>query len=224
MAGILFRGLLGGTGGGGGGSLPSPSTLLGWWKADAGVTKDGSDKVSQWADQSGNGYDFTQATGARQPTWEASVQNGLPGIRFPSGTGLVFPSGLPYVGAFLYVVKYPTATFSPSSVIQSGGTGGWYGSNGTAQWGGLPAFLGLYRRNGVTRANNETISPLNAAHYLYVAMNFSSYDMSGMVLGNWTSYDNEWSGHICEAAYWSNALSSTDYAAAESYAASRYAI
>jgi hypothetical protein len=44
----------------------SPSdldSLVLWLKADAGVTKDGSNYVSSWADQSGNGNNATQATG-----------------------------------------------------------------------------------------------------------------------------------------------------------------
>lgn len=42
-----------------------------WLKADAGITKDGSNYVSQWADQSGNGNHAVQATGIAQPLWVA---------------------------------------------------------------------------------------------------------------------------------------------------------
>lgn len=59
-----------------------PSGMLLWLKADAGVTKDGSDFVSNWADQSGNGYDAVQATGSNQPKYVANVLNGQPCIRF----------------------------------------------------------------------------------------------------------------------------------------------
>ena len=48
-----------------------PGCVL-WLRADLGVTKDGSDKVSQWDDQSGNAHHVTQATGSKQPTWLAS--------------------------------------------------------------------------------------------------------------------------------------------------------
>ncbi len=58
------------------------AALEGWWKADAGITKDGGDLVSDWADQSGNGNDLVQATGTNQPLFVADVQNSLPIIRF----------------------------------------------------------------------------------------------------------------------------------------------
>lgn len=59
-----------------------PSDISGlalWLKADAGVTYDGSNIVSSWADQSGNGFDGT-ATGS--PLRIASGLNSLPVIQF----------------------------------------------------------------------------------------------------------------------------------------------
>ena len=58
------------------------SGLKCWLKADTGITKDGSDLVSNWADQSGNSNDVAQPTATNQPLWVDSVQNGLPIIRF----------------------------------------------------------------------------------------------------------------------------------------------
>lgn len=51
-----------------------------WVRADLGVTKDGSDLVATWADQSGNGRDLTEAT--NKPLWVASLISGQPAIRF----------------------------------------------------------------------------------------------------------------------------------------------
>lgn len=66
----------------GGGSEPPATNIFAHYKADVGVTKDGSDYVSQWDDQSGNGHHLTQATGSKQPLWESSQINGYPGIHF----------------------------------------------------------------------------------------------------------------------------------------------
>ena len=63
-------------------SPDSVTGLICWLKADAGITKDGSDLVSNWADQSGNSNDVAQATGSKQPLWVDSVYNSLPTVRF----------------------------------------------------------------------------------------------------------------------------------------------
>lgn len=52
-----------------------------WLKADAGVTQ-ATARVSAWADQSGNSRSFSQGTGANQPAYISSAQNGLPAIDF----------------------------------------------------------------------------------------------------------------------------------------------
>lgn len=59
-----------------------------WLDATKGVTKDGSNLVSQWNDQSGNGNHATQGTGANQPTWTAASSgiNGNPFLAFSSAS------------------------------------------------------------------------------------------------------------------------------------------
>jgi hypothetical protein len=67
------------------GSLILPTDVLGcklWLRSDLGITKDGSDNVSEWADQSGNGNDLLQATPANQPNWVDAQLSGYPAIRF----------------------------------------------------------------------------------------------------------------------------------------------
>lgn len=54
-----------------GGFLPTQlSGLTGWYRADMGITLNGSN-VSAWADQSGNGYHITQGTGGSQPAYNS---------------------------------------------------------------------------------------------------------------------------------------------------------
>lgn len=62
------------------GAVQPPLTgLVAWYKADAGVTEAGG-AVSAQADQSGNGYDLAQGTGANQPTFLSNQLNGLPAL------------------------------------------------------------------------------------------------------------------------------------------------
>jgi hypothetical protein len=69
-------------------SPPSTNLVL-WLKADAGSYKDAGstlcadgDTCQQWNDQSGNGWNFSQATSGNRPTYKAGILNGLPVLRF----------------------------------------------------------------------------------------------------------------------------------------------
>lgn len=53
---------------------------LGWWKSDTGVTKDGSNLVSSWTDQSGKGRTLSYEGG--KPLWVSGALSGSPSIRF----------------------------------------------------------------------------------------------------------------------------------------------
>jgi hypothetical protein len=61
-----------------------------WVRSDLGITKDGSDFVSNWADQSGNGRDFAEAT--NKPLWVDSLVNGEAAVRFDGSNDLLTAS------------------------------------------------------------------------------------------------------------------------------------
>jgi len=69
-----------------------PGTILTpglWFEADVGVTVDGSNKVSTWADQSGGGWNATQTTAANRPAYVTNVINGKPVVRGFSSTAFL---------------------------------------------------------------------------------------------------------------------------------------
>ena len=91
---------------------PPLANLLQWVKGDAGVTQAGG-FVSVWADQSGNGNDLVQATGANQPTYDAGATiqiEGIPAISFDSGNQELTAFGLsiPDVSSVFVVYKRNT--------------------------------------------------------------------------------------------------------------------
>ena len=101
------------------GLAPAPGYSV-WSKSTFGVTKDGSNNVSQWDDLSGNANHFKQGTSGDYPQYEASnpVLNGLPSINAANGDSMETDddSSLDASGGFcLYVVaklnSYPS-TFS----------------------------------------------------------------------------------------------------------------
>ncbi len=79
-----------GTGPGGVGTNDGSSNLQLWLRGDRGIYSDSSCSTAAtdngntgcWEDQSGNGYNATQATGADQPSYHIGVVNGMPTIRF----------------------------------------------------------------------------------------------------------------------------------------------
>lgn len=122
------------------------------YDAALGVTKDGSDRVSQWDDLSGNASHMVQTTGALQPLWVANGINNLPALRitnagaeFMASTSGVF-RGARRAHTLVAVVKMhaaPTSTYAGFFALGSGGVGGntscvghdnanklWYGGAG----------------------------------------------------------------------------------------------
>ncbi|MHB9132861.1 MAG: Ig-like domain-containing protein [Armatimonadota bacterium] len=80
-----------------------------WLKADAGVTKDGSNYVSDWSDQTALGHHAAQSTQASKPLFVSSAVNGCPALSFDSDFMTV--NGVFQAAQFFTVCKSPTSTF-----------------------------------------------------------------------------------------------------------------
>ena len=76
-----------------------PGCVL-WLRSDLGVTKDGSNLVSVWVDQSGDGNDATQVTSDNQPLWKDNHINGHPAIYFDGVDNFLLASGIATKGYF----------------------------------------------------------------------------------------------------------------------------
>lgn len=64
----------------------SPLPLAVWFKADSLSGLTSGTAVSLWPDSTGNGYDAIQTLGASRPTYIAGAINGMPAVRFASGS------------------------------------------------------------------------------------------------------------------------------------------
>jgi hypothetical protein len=121
------------------------ANLIGWWKADTGVTESGG-AVSQWDDQSGNANHLTQGTGANKPTYSATGFNtSYKGITFDGTndylsktvfTGMsgdvvsIFMAGQLTTGAGSYA---RAVSYSNTSVDYTGSNNGaWFSRDGTS--------------------------------------------------------------------------------------------
>jgi hypothetical protein len=95
-----------------------PKTISGltvWLKADTGITKDGSNLVSDWNDQSGNGNNFSQSTAGNKPLYTASAQNGLPAIVFDGSNDFLTTAASVTLGTYSTFVVASRAVWKPSA-------------------------------------------------------------------------------------------------------------
>ncbi len=117
-----------------------------WLKADAGVTKNASNQVSQWDDQSGNGNHASQGTLSDQPVWVDNATNGRPVLRF-DGVSVIPGNYLTLGSNYLFSTNDGITLFAVCrSNITTGSDSDFvfdFGAN-------APANYGLvYRSNGV---------------------------------------------------------------------------
>lgn len=112
-----------------------------WLRGDMGITLNGGN-VSSWADQSGLGNNFTQATALNQPLYVPSNINNQPGLRFNGTThkmvGPVFGSVISTASGYWFAVIRPISITLNSTIV--------YANDGIFSDSG--ADYGLALRNG----------------------------------------------------------------------------
>jgi hypothetical protein len=220
---------------GGGTVAPwSPADMTGcvlWLRADLGVTKDGSNLVSAWADQTSNGNDVAQPAGGSQPTWTDNVVNGYPVITFEGAQNLykaVFSQAHPYT---VYVVlrsrKYSTmgvvgglaasvyhSIASTNYRIASGGT-----VRSLAQqvsWGfRVVSFYANY-----LGSSNEVVKVMDGA--IGIPAQAGATGMSNIYIGSYSNGANFLTGDIAEIIVINGAYSASDEADLYDYMVDRY--
>lgn len=105
-------------GGGGGGSFPTVTGLYARFRADLGVTKDGSNLVSTWADQSGNGHDLTSSL-TKRPLWQTAQINGVPAILFDGVNDQLLQASVSLPEPFTMLLLYEEIVHTAGSLILS---------------------------------------------------------------------------------------------------------
>jgi hypothetical protein len=154
----------------------SPSQLAGlslWLDAQKGVT--GTTNVTAWADQSGQGNNFSQATAANQPALAAAAINGLNALQFTGASDSFLEieplsASLTIATGDFAVVEVVAWDNVPADTQQIGyaclfvpsPTTGFFANNP-----GVPNASAYAQLGG---AISSTATTLNDAHYHYVAM------------------------------------------------------
>jgi hypothetical protein len=213
----------------------SLSNLQAWWRADRGITRDGSNLVSVWSDNSSNGYTLS-AAGPQQPTWEANGFGAQPSLLFNgSSTHMAnaTPTNLNYER---------TDSFSFAGWLYSNGGGAPWAHQKLGVEGYLfyfapePRFYLIGTNSSIMQANGANV-PSNAwFHYVCtydgtqhpsgvkmyvngssVAVSSASDSLSANIANNSAFYVGErevegllWNGKIYEVASWKSVISAAN--------------
>lgn len=125
-------------------------TLAGWWEAGR-KTLNVAD-VATLTDQSGNAHTLAQATGANQPLWVASGQNGKPCVRFTAANS----DNMTCASTNLFGIG-PYTVFLVMLANTGGAVSQCYFSNDTSG-ASTGFFLGLTNGNGSRNINHTNVA------------------------------------------------------------------
>jgi hypothetical protein len=226
------------------------SGLRAWYRADLGVVKDGSDKVTQWTDMSGNGSHVIQtAVPAQQPSWVPGALNGKPVIQFAGSTNLVTSASVDIHAASsdqtVIAVIAPGATQTNWSTIldlssrpsqgftlqQNGGQTNQY----RMWWTGNPA-AGWKSSAGATAASGAGVQILSIVKNGTTASDYLNGAVQGTAsvpaniqtpialfeMGNAVGGSYGYSGQIAEVLIYNRALSNSERQQIETALLTRY--
>jgi hypothetical protein len=220
-----------------------PSNLPGcvlWLRADLGITV--ATGVSTWADQSGNGNNFTQGTGANQPGLAATgnARGTGPALTF-NGTTQFLANGSAILGPSNFSLFMVMKTTAPAGANFAAG----FGST-TSGGGWTPNVAGSTREvtaltigniaDGTGTSNWEEWSVLRDSTTWTMSVNGASQSLTGnttnvaaqqagsSVGASGSSGINFWTGSIDEVIGYSRKLSAAEQSQIEAYIRARTAI
>lgn len=214
----------------------SPTLIAGlelWLDSGVGITKDGSDLVSTWADQSGNGNDAAQATGTNQPLWVDSVLNSRPAIRFDGSDNFLRIANSVTVGTLFVVSKYDLASFSSYPGIVGAASGSSEPTYMLAGQNGLTTFYdnSLYCLFYSKIYNNEVLtldySPMTSFKITYGLANATYWTptaYTNMDIGRNQINNAYWDGDIVEVIVYDTVLGASDIADVITYLDAKYGL
>lgn len=220
----------------------------------AGLAPTNGQAIKSWIDKQGNGRDANQATGNRQPTWQANVQNGLGAILFdgsndvltlnPIAWALALPGQTTYT-----VVKLVTS--ADQMHVHATNTGGFTFDVSGSNWavetaGGIAVsgqatntsnfvilgqiFDGTQTNANITLQNNARIKfryngVEQALTFSANANATTSPTANTLNVGADDSGSNNFlHGYIGEMMIWTRTLTATEIAQVETYLADKWGI
>lgn len=227
--------------------MSDPSSISGlqyWVKSDTGVYKDAAktqacadgDSVYTWADQSGNGRDFVQATSANRPVFHTNRVNGLAAVTFGGAAATNMANTHPSVSqpytictvfkpvslSNTYNCMCDTAAGGPQISYEKvgGTTPTYYMYWGTQVYGGTSKF-GIFA-DYIASFNTTASYTMSQGVIITAAGNPGAGAIQNTILGNSPALVNNIVGDMAEFFLYNKALSVADLELLTTYASSRY--
>lgn len=212
-------------------------TLLWLDSADTStITYSSGSNISQWSDKSGLNYNFTQPTGANQPTY-VTMTNGKPALNL-TNSGVMFNNNVPVSTTYtIFAVGYSGASnfarlINNDNHLLLGGINGKLaavvgtdsGWSSTTAASPSTSITNLCLME-MTNANN-IISPYVNGTALNTT-NLASSSFTGLSIGAVFysgSYTQFWGGYVSEVLIYNSVLSTTDRQKVEGYLAWKWSI
>lgn len=212
-----------------------------WLNNDlATMTVNGSNKVSQWRDSSGNLNHFSQGTGANQPLFVANGINGQNGVKWSNSSNewldCTFGSVINQKFTIITVWNLDASSTQtyPYVYDRNGAIGDriqlyWFGNNIRI---GSPTVVTAYAK---TRPFNlmssevcydNTTSKVYQNGVLQATVNSGSSALTTMRLGHLNSIDtlSRLSGYICEVIVYAKELSAGERTLINTYLSTKYVL
>ena len=194
-----------------------------WLKADSAVTYDGSFKVSQWNDCSGNANHSVQSNSSYQPSWTANTLNSKPVIRFDGIDDFMEFNEVTNIQSCFFVVK--TTDISKFTPLLGHATQyPFYDVPGSdlfdATYTSPNILSGLGYVNGV---NTPPLSIKKPTNYTIISL-IATGNLSVQYITNDRNIPNRtWKGDYAEIILYNRALTAQERQAVEHYLDQKYA-
>lgn len=198
-----------------------------WLKADAGITKDGSNYVSQWADQSGNNNHAVQATGSAQPLWVDGQLNGNPVVKMDDVDDFLEYSEISDIRTIFIIANSTYVLISRyDQILGDDNSYDFCGYNDIKLLN--PSYANAFVINGSAWLNSANISPLD----LSKSTNYQLFEMqtTGNCRARYIGNDRnigayyKWNGSYAEILLYNTVISTTDRQLVENYLNTKYAL
>lgn len=214
-----------------------------WLKSNAGITKDGSNYVGTWADQSGGGRNVTQSTQNYKPLWVNNVVNGYPVIRFAGNDDVLkTASGVRPINGTTAFTTFTVNKWISFTLTNSYQRMWWEGSTSTtngyglyinsattpkikASWGSSSGLmtdsgteaLGKWYQTITTYDQSNHKMWVNGAYIGSAAKTGSNINTGVLNVGNYNTNNQGFNGDMTELLMYNRVLASSEQAQVQAY-------